>query len=87
MGSRSNPLGLRFNIKSQLNIYFSQHLKLVIIFIITNTLIENIDTYRLRVVNRIDIIGWDIEEAILIQDLLINDARVLIEAIVADIRY
>lgn len=60
---------------------------MTIILIITNTLIENIDTNRLRVVNRIDIIGGDIEEAILIQDLLIDDARILIEAIVADIRY
>lgn len=60
---------------------------MTIILIITNTLIENIDTNRLRVVHRIDIIGGDIEEAILIQDLLIDDARVLIETVVADIRY
>lgn len=60
---------------------------MTIILIITNTLIENIDTNRLRVVNRIDIISRDIEEAVLIQDLLIDDARVLIETVVADIRY
>lgn len=52
---------------------------------LTNTLIQDIDTNRLRVIDGVDIISGHVEQTVLVQYRLVNHARIFVEAVVANV--
>lgn len=51
----------------------------------TNALIQDVDADWLRVVDVVHVVSGHVEQAVLIENRLVDDARVLVEAVVANV--